>query len=77
MGLSISVGCAISSAEGGDLRDLLQVADRALYAAKGAGRNAVRMGSALLARSQLMPLSKGTDPSGGVRDGGLRPNVGE
>jgi diguanylate cyclase (GGDEF)-like protein len=77
MGLSISVGCAVSSVEGGDLRDLLQVADKALYAAKGAGRNAVRMGNALLARSQLLPLSQGADLSDGIRDGGLRPNVGE
>jgi diguanylate cyclase (GGDEF)-like protein len=77
MGLSISVGCAVSSPEGGNLRDLLQVADKALYTAKGAGRNAVRMGSALLARSQLLPLSKGADASDGVRDSGFQPNVGE
>jgi diguanylate cyclase (GGDEF)-like protein len=43
-GLSVSVGCAVMPEGGAELRDLLEVADRALYAAKGAGRNAVRMG---------------------------------
>ena len=40
----VSVGCAVMPDGGAELRDLLEVADRALYAAKGAGRNAVRMG---------------------------------
>jgi diguanylate cyclase (GGDEF)-like protein len=44
-GLTVSIGVAVSPAEGADLRTLLQVADTALYAAKRAGRNAVRTGT--------------------------------
>ena len=46
-GLTVSIGAAISPAEGGDLRTLLQIADTALYTAKRAGRNVVRMGFTL------------------------------
>ncbi len=46
-GLSISIGAALHPGAGGDLRTLLQVADAALYSAKRAGRNAVRVGLAL------------------------------
>jgi diguanylate cyclase (GGDEF)-like protein len=65
MGLSVSVGCAVSPDTGADLRDLLQIADKALYAAKGAGRNAVRVGSVLLGRPPLLSLngSAGTPAS--------------
>ncbi len=42
--LSASVGAAFSPQHGTELRELLQVADTALYAAKRAGRNAVRAG---------------------------------
>ncbi|QYN41067.1 GGDEF domain-containing protein (plasmid) [Pseudonocardia sp. DSM 110487] len=42
--LTISVGAAIYGRHGIDLDTLLQVADAALYAAKRAGRNLVRMG---------------------------------
>jgi diguanylate cyclase (GGDEF)-like protein len=43
-GLSASVGGSLYPGDGADLRTLLQVADTALYAAKRAGRNLVRMG---------------------------------
>jgi diguanylate cyclase (GGDEF)-like protein len=45
-GLSVSVGGAVAPAEGVDLHTLLQIADTALYAAKRAGRNVVRLGTA-------------------------------
>jgi diguanylate cyclase (GGDEF)-like protein len=56
-GLSASVGCARYPDDGDDLRTLLQVADTALYAAKRAGRNVVRMGIQLPA---TQPLPTGT-----------------
>jgi diguanylate cyclase (GGDEF)-like protein len=43
-GLSASVGGAVFPHDGTHLLDVLAVADTALYAAKRAGRNAVRMG---------------------------------
>jgi diguanylate cyclase (GGDEF)-like protein len=69
MGLSVSVGGAVTPPGGAELRDLLLVADRALYAAKGAGRNAVRMGTALL-RSPLLTLAPGhgADAAGDARE---------
>lgn len=42
--LSVSVGVAVTSGDGESLDDLLQVADHALYAAKRAGRDQVRIG---------------------------------
>jgi diguanylate cyclase (GGDEF)-like protein len=44
-GLTVSIGVAVAPAEGADLRTLLQIADTALYAAKRAGRNIVRVGT--------------------------------
>jgi diguanylate cyclase (GGDEF)-like protein len=44
-GLTVSIGGAVAPAEGADLHTLLQIADTALYAAKRAGRNVVRMGT--------------------------------
>jgi diguanylate cyclase (GGDEF)-like protein len=44
-GLTVSIGVAVAPAEGADLRTLLQIADTALYAAKRAGRNVVRVGT--------------------------------
>jgi diguanylate cyclase (GGDEF)-like protein len=44
-GLSVSIGGAVAPVEGADLRTLLQIADTALYAAKRAGRNVVRIGT--------------------------------
>jgi diguanylate cyclase (GGDEF)-like protein len=46
-GLTVSVGAAVSPADEAELRALLQIADTALYAAKRAGRNMVRMGRTL------------------------------
>jgi diguanylate cyclase (GGDEF)-like protein len=56
-GLSVSVGGAVAPAEGADLRALLQIADAALYGAKRAGRNAVRMGAPLPGGSPPAPPS--------------------
>lgn len=42
--LSVSVGAALQGLDGDSLDDLMQVADYALYAAKRAGRNRVRLG---------------------------------
>ena len=46
-GLTVSIGGAVHSRAGEDLRTLLQIADTALYSAKRAGRNRVRMGLSL------------------------------
>ena len=43
-GLTVSIGGAVHSPSGDDLRSLLHIADTALYSAKRAGRNIVRMG---------------------------------
>ena len=43
-GLTVSIGGAVHPGSGQDLRALLQIADTALYSAKRAGRNMVRMG---------------------------------
>ena len=60
-GLSVSIGGAVSPAEDeADLRSLLQIADTALYAAKRAGRNLVRLGRALPAPS---PTATGVPPA--------------
>ena len=46
-GLTVSIGGAVHSRPGEDLRTLLHIADTALYSAKRAGRNQVRMGLTL------------------------------
>ncbi len=46
-GLTVSIGGAVHSRSGEDLRTLLHIADTALYSAKRAGRNMVRMGLSL------------------------------
>jgi diguanylate cyclase (GGDEF)-like protein len=50
VGVTISVGVAELSVTGGDLRNLLDAADSALYAAKAAGRNCVRAADARVDR---------------------------
>jgi diguanylate cyclase (GGDEF)-like protein len=66
-GLSVSVGGSVSPAEGGDLRTLLQIADTALYAAKRAGRNQVRMGLAVPPTpAPSMSLNPGGEPPSGT-----------
>jgi diguanylate cyclase (GGDEF)-like protein len=45
-GLTVSIGGATSPSDGRELRPLLEVADTAMYTAKSAGRNTVRMGAA-------------------------------
>jgi diguanylate cyclase (GGDEF)-like protein len=74
-GLSVSVGCAVMPDSGAELRDLLEVADRALYAAKGAGRNAVRMGDAKSGRPAVLPLHP--DPPAPVEPPTLHSNAGD
>jgi diguanylate cyclase (GGDEF)-like protein len=44
--ITLSVGVAAGRRDGADLTSLLVAADRALYAAKAAGRNTVRLGQA-------------------------------
>jgi diguanylate cyclase (GGDEF)-like protein len=53
-GLTVSVGGAVPAAAGSDLAALLHAADTALYAAKRAGRNTVRV--AVAPESQSMPV---------------------
>jgi diguanylate cyclase (GGDEF)-like protein len=76
-GLSVSVGCAVMPDGGAELRDLLEVADRALYAAKGAGRNAVRMGTASTTRPALLPVTVDKNPPPAVEASGLHSNAGD
>ncbi|WP_433280265.1 GGDEF domain-containing protein [Pseudonocardia xinjiangensis] len=67
-GLTVSVGAALSPTEGADLRTLLQIADAALYTAKRAGRNIVRMGLAVPAQHTTqhagrLPTAAGEPPA--------------
>jgi diguanylate cyclase (GGDEF)-like protein len=45
LSVSASIGVAIRGAHGESLDELLHAADRALYSAKDAGRNTVRIAS--------------------------------
>ncbi|HZG89163.1 MAG TPA: diguanylate cyclase, partial [Pseudonocardia sp.] len=66
-GLTVSVGGADASATTGDLQSLLQVADAALYAAKRAGRNRVRMGVDVPAQTSVSRTAQSVPPAGGPR----------
>jgi diguanylate cyclase (GGDEF)-like protein len=76
-GLSVSVGCALMPDCGAELRDLLEVADRALYAAKGAGRNAVRMGNPGSVRPTLLSVNASAKPPTAVPRPGLQTHAGD
>jgi diguanylate cyclase (GGDEF)-like protein len=59
-GLSVSIGGALAPAEDPDLKAVLQAADTALYAAKRAGRNVVRLDRPMPAPS---PSASSTPPA--------------
>ncbi|OLT17628.1 hypothetical protein BJF78_12565 [Pseudonocardia sp. CNS-139] len=59
-GLSASIGGALFPADGGDVHELIAVADTALFAAKRAGRNVVRLG---LHRAGAAPAEAAPVPS--------------
>jgi len=65
--LSVSVGGATFPDDAADLDALLEVADSALYAAKRAGRNAVRMGLHLHSTPQTQPRAAGDAGRSGPR----------
>jgi diguanylate cyclase (GGDEF)-like protein len=52
-GLTVSIGGATTPRDGQDLAELLEIADAAMYEAKRAGRNLVRMGVPLSPPPQL------------------------
>jgi diguanylate cyclase (GGDEF)-like protein len=58
-GLSVSIGGATFPEDGGQIRDLVSVADTALYAAKRDGRNTVRLGQH---RTPTVPLQVAAQP---------------
>lgn len=62
--VTVSVGVSELSVTGGDLHQLLDAADTALYAAKAAGRNCVRVAAAQ--RGVVIDLSSGAQASSSV-----------
>jgi diguanylate cyclase (GGDEF)-like protein len=50
LGVTVSIGCAAITAHDRDIEELIERADRALYAAKGAGRNCIRLAPSPVAK---------------------------
>jgi diguanylate cyclase (GGDEF)-like protein len=63
-GLTVSVGGAVHSRSGEDLRTLLYIADTALYSAKRGGRNQVRIGRSLSTKPAPTPYAVGERSAG-------------
>lgn len=59
--LSVTIGCAAASGPRSQLGRLLRAADRALYAAKAAGRNQV-----FIARRDAAPVPAAVEPPAGI-----------
>jgi diguanylate cyclase (GGDEF)-like protein len=53
--LTVSIGGATYPRDGADLGELLEVADTAMYAAKRAGRNTIRMGMHAVPNGAILP----------------------
>jgi diguanylate cyclase (GGDEF)-like protein len=64
-GLTVSIGGAVHSRAGEDLRTLLHIADTALYSAKRAGRNRVRLGLSLPPKTAPAQYTASEMPAGG------------
>jgi diguanylate cyclase (GGDEF)-like protein len=56
--LTVSIGGASFPTDGADLGQLLEVADTAMYAAKRAGRNTVRMGMHAVPSGAVRPVPR-------------------